>query len=315
MRIIPDNQNNALLIYATAAEDDRIDAMLNKIDIAPVEVRIDATIAEVDLDGALQYGTQFFFKSGGINAVLSQGSTSALDASFPGFVLSGHNGDGAPLAISLLQSVTKVDVLSSPELMVLDGQPASLQVGNLVPYLTQTSQDTLTSGSPVINSIDYRETGVILQVTPQVGSDGLVTLDIAQEVSSVQPNVTTAGINSPTFSERAVTSRVSVQDGQTIGLAGLIMDSDSHANQGIPFVKNIPLLGDLFATQNNQRTRTELLVLITPHVMRTQQDAADLTADMRAALPNAAAVPAELQTQPFAGGADPDAALRAQIPP
>jgi general secretion pathway protein D len=208
-----------------------------------------------------------------------------------------------------------VDVLSSPELMVLDGQPASLQVGNLVPYLTQTSQDTLTSGSPVINSIDYRETGVILQVTPQVGSDGLVTLDIAQEVSSVQPNVTTAGINSPTFSERAVTSRVSVQDGQTIGLAGLIMDSDSHANQGIPFVKNIPLLGDLFATQNNQRTRTELLVLITPHVMRTQQDAADLTADMRAALPNAAAVPAELQTQPFAGGADPDAALRAQIPP
>ena len=192
MRIIPDNQNNSVLIYATADENDRVNAMLDKIDVAPVQVRIDATIAEVDLDNALQYGTQFFFKSGGINAVLSEGASAALTANFPGFVLSGHNSDAAPLAISLLQAVTKVNVLSSPELMVLDGQAASLQVGNLVPYLTQTSQSTLVSGSPVINSIDYRETGVILQVTPHVGSDGLVTLDVAQEVSGVEP--TTFGL-------------------------------------------------------------------------------------------------------------------------
>jgi len=315
IRIIPDNDNNSLMIYATAAEDDRISAMLGQIDISPVEVRIDATIAEVDLDSALQYGTQFFFKSGGINAVLSQGTSSALDASFPGFVLSGHNSDGAPLAISLLQSVTKVNVLSSPELMVLDGQPASLQVGDLVPYLSQTSQSTITSTSEVINSIDYRETGVILQVTPHVGSDGLVTLDVAQEVSSVLAATTTSGIDSPTFSERAVTSRVAIQDGQTIGLAGLISDSDSHQNQGIPYLKNVPLLGDLFSNQNNSRTRTELLVLITPHVIRTQSDAADLTADLREALPNAAAVPAALSVLPESSSADPDAALRAQIPP
>ena len=315
LRIIPDNQNNSLLIYATAVENDRIQAMLDKIDSSPVQVRIDATIAEVDLNSALQYGTQFFFRSGGINAVLSNGTTAALDTSFPGFVLSGHNGDAAPLAISLLQAVTKVNVLSSPELLVLDGQSASLQVGDLVPYLTQTSQSTLLSDAPVVNSIDYRETGVILQVTPHVGSDGLVTLDVAQEVSAVQPNVTTAGINSPTFSERAVTSRVAVQDGQTIGLAGLIQDSDSHANQGVPFLKNVPLLGDLFSTQNNQRTRTELLVLITPHVMRSQADAADLTADMLEQMPNAAAVQSMLRLTPVAGSADPDQALRARLPP
>jgi general secretion pathway protein D len=315
IRIVPDNANNSLVIYATADEDDRISAMLDKIDISPMEVRIDATIAEVDLNGALQYGTQFFFKSGGINAVLSQGTSSALAASFPGFVLSGHNGDGAPLAISLLQSVTRVNVLSSPELMVLDGQSASLQVGNLVPYLTQTSQSTLTTGSPVINSIDYRETGVILQVTPHVGSDGLVTLDVAQEVSGVEPATTTSGIDSPTFSERAVTSRIAIQDGQTVGLAGLISDSDSHQNQGIPYLKNVPLLGDLFATQNNQRTRTELLVLITPHVIRTQADAVALTADLEAALPNAANIPAALVAQPSTGSSDPDANLRSQIPP
>ncbi len=315
IRIIPDPENNSLLIYATAEEDDRISAMLDQVDVAPVEVRIDATIAEVDLTGALQYGTQFFFKSGGINAVLSQGTSAALATNFPGFVLSGHGGNAAPLAISLLQAVTKVNVLSSPELMVLDGQSASLQVGDLVPYLTQSSQSTLSSGAPVVNSIDYRETGVILQVTPHVGSDGLVTLDVSQEVSGVAPSVTTAGISSPTFSDRAVSSRVAIQDGETIGLAGLISDSDSHENQGVPFLKNVPLLGDLFATQNNNRTRTELLVLITPHVIRTESDAAALTADLRAELPDANAVPAALTPMPPSQSADPDARLRAQLPP
>jgi general secretion pathway protein D len=315
IRIIPDNANNSLLIYATASEDDQISAMLDKIDISPVEVRIDATIAEVDLTGALQYGTQYFFKSGGINAILTEGTTAALTTNFPGFVLSGHNSDAAPLAISLLQSVTRVNVLSSPELMVLDGQSASLQVGDLVPYLSQTSQSTISADAPVVNSIEYRETGVILQVTPHVGADGLVTLDVAQEVSGVQSEVTTTGIDSPTFSERAVTSRVSIQDGQTIGLAGLISDSDSHGNQGIPYLKNVPLLGDLFGNQNNERTRTELLVLITPHVVRTQEDAVALTADLRDALPDAAGVPAALIAQPAPESSDPDAGLRSQIPP
>ncbi len=315
LRIIPDNGNNSLLVYGTAAENDQVDAMLSKIDISPVQVRIDATIAEVDLSGALQYGTQFFFKSGGINSVLSTGSSSSLATNFPGFVLSGYGADAAPLAISALQSVTKVNVLSSPELLVLDGQPASLQVGNLVPYLSQTATSVTTAGAPVVNSIDYRETGVILQVTPHVGADGLVTLDVAQEVSGVAAATTTSGIDSPTFTERAVSSRVAIQDGQTIGLAGLISDSDSHGNSGIPFLKNIPVLGALVSNQNNQRTRTELLVLITPHVIRSQNDANALTADLQEQLPNAARVPAELGNARLPGGSDPDAPLRARLPP
>ncbi len=314
IRILPNADNNSLFVYATAAEDDRIDAMLNDIDIAPAEVRIDATIAEVDLDSALQYGTQFFFKSGGINAVLSEGTSAALKTNFPGFVLSGHGSDAAPLAISMLQSVTKVDVLSSPELMVMDNQPASLQAGDLVPYLAQTSQSTLTADSQVTNSIDYRETGVILQVTPHVGTDGMVTLDVAQEVSAVE-TTTSSNIDSPTFSERAVTSRIAVQDGETVGLAGLISDQDSHGNQGVPYLKNIPVLGALFSTQNNSRTRKELLVLITPHVVRTESDAANLTADLRAALPDASSVPATLSTLPASASSDPSGKLLSQIPP
>ncbi|HTH99929.1 MAG TPA: type II secretion system secretin GspD [Acidisoma sp.] len=312
-RIIPDAQNNALLVYATAAEDDQITGMLAKIDIQPLQVRIDATIAEVDLTGQLQYGTQFFFKSGDINAVLSTASTSALATSFPGFVLSGNGSDAAPIAISALQAVTKVRVLSSPELMVLDGQAASLQVGDVVPYLTQTSQDTLTSTSQVINSVDYRETGVILRVTPHVGSGGLVVMDVRQEVSGVSPTITTTGLNSPTFTERSVTSRVAIQDGQTIGLAGLISDNDSHENQGLPVLKDVPLLGALFGSQTNKRTREELLVLITPHVIRSQQEALDLTADMQQQMPNAAQVESSLQSTPISGSADPNARLRARL--
>jgi general secretion pathway protein D len=276
-------------------------------------VRIDATIAEVDLTGQLQYGTQFFFKSGGINAVLSNGASSALATSFPGFVLSGHGSDAAPIALSALEAVTKVRVLSSPELMVLDGQAASLKVGDSVPYLSQTSQSTVTSNSDVIQSINYRDTGVIMRVTPHIGNDGLVTMDISQEVSGVSPTVTTTGIDSPTFTERTVASRVAIQDGQTIGLAGLISDNDSHENSGLPWLKNLPVVGGLFSTQTNNRTREELLVLITPHVIRDQQQALDLTQDMQQQLPNAALVPGALQSQPFSGSADPDQALRARL--
>ena len=188
MRIIPNPQNNALLVYGTSREEDTVEAMLRKIDILPLQVRIDATIAEVTLNDALQYGTQFFFKSGGINGALNNlsaaagtfgGITSlALGTSFPGFVIGGRGAGGAPLAISALQSVTTVHVLSSPEILVLDNQPARLQVGNLVPYLTTSSQSTLTNNAPVINSIGYQPTGVIMQVTPRVNSGGLVTLDV-----------------------------------------------------------------------------------------------------------------------------------------
>lgn len=308
-RIIADEQQDAVLVYATAAEDAQIHAILRKIDIEPLEVEIDATIAEVTLNSALQYGTQFFFKSGGINGVLSQGTTSSLVQNFPGFVLSGYGADAAPLAISALQSVTKVRVLSSPQLLVQNDRTANLLVGNLVPYLSQTAQSTLTAGAPVINSINYQETGVILQITPRISDEGMVSLTVSQQVSSVAPTITTQGINSPTFTERSVSSSVIVHDGQTIGLAGLITDTDNRSNAGLPYLKNIPLLGALFGNQNNSRARTELLVLITPHVVHDQNDAAALAKDLREELPNASAVPAVLNAYPPGGSADPNAQL------
>jgi general secretion pathway protein D len=185
-----------------------------------------------------------------------------------------------------------------------------------VPYLSQTAQGTIVPNAPVINSVNYQQTGVIMQVTPRVNSGGLVTLDIAQEVSEVDPNAGQAsgsGINSPTFQNRNVISRVVVQDGQTIGLAGLIRDSASTGNDGIPLLKDIPWLGSLAGRQSNTRARTELIVLITPHVMHDQRDARALTQDLREGLMNAAMVPQELHRLPPSGSNDPGAPARRAI--
>ena len=320
MRIIPNDQNNALLIFGTRREEDTVEATLRKIDVVPLQVLIDAVIAEVTLNDALQYGTQFYFRSHGINGILNfaqqafttQGAVS-FATGFPGLVVGGSQSSGVPFAISALQQITTVHVLSSPQLLVLDNQQARLQVGDVVPYLSQTSQSTITSNAPVVNSINYQPTGVIMEVTPRVNSGGLVTLDIAQEVSDVSTVLTTAAINSPTFLERNVTSRVVVQDGQTVGLAGLIRDNETRDNQGIPWLKDIPLLGALVSQQNNARQRTELLVLITPHVIHDQRDARALTEDLREQLINAAAVPAELKRWPPSGSSDPDQRMRRRL--
>ncbi|HEY0181869.1 MAG TPA: type II secretion system secretin GspD [Rhodopila sp.] len=320
LRVIPDDQNNAVLVYGTERELGTMEAMLRKIDILPLQVRIDAVIAEVTLNDALQYGTQFFFKSGGINGILSTASqapantgAASLNLAFPGFFVGGTGAGGAPFAIQALQQVTTVHVLSSPELLVLDNQPARLQVGSVVPYLSQTSQSTITSNAPVVSSINYQQTGVIMEVTPRVNSGGLVTLDVMQDVSSVASGLTTQGINSPTFDERNVNSRVVVQDGQTVGLAGLITDSASLGNQGIPWLKDVPILGLLAGNQNNTRQRTELLILITPHVIHDQRDARALTDDLRDQLINAAAVPNMLNSLGSSGQSDPSSRLRRDL--
>jgi general secretion pathway protein D len=316
IRIIANRRNNALLIYATPSEYSVIEGMLRKIDIIPLQVLIEATIAEVTLNDQLNYGTQFFLGGHRINATLSQagpgvpssntvGTVAGIPINFapnfPGFVLN----NGARQVINALSSVTKVKVLSAPEVMVLDNEPARLQVGDIVPILTQSQQSTITAGAPIVNSIDYRDTGVILLVTPRVNSGGLVTLDLSQEVSDVL-SPTTGNIDSPTFDQRLIRTRVAVQDGQTVGLAGLIRDKDTETNAGIPILKDIPLLGGLVSGQNNTRDRTELLVLITPHVVHDQRDARALTEDLRGEVTNAALVRQQLQSKPLHGSPNPN---------
>jgi general secretion pathway protein D len=288
--------------------------MMHKIDIVPLQVRIDATIAEVTLNDSLKYGTQFYFKNSGglagITGLLTEaGNRNLPRGDVPGAVFT-YRTPTVDATLSALQKVTTVRVLSAPQLLVLDNQMARLQVGDNVPYLTQSAQSTITNTADIINSVSYQETGVILQVVPKVNSGGLVTLDISQEVSGVAPSGSSgSGIDSPTFSERKVRSHIVIQDGQTIGLAGLISDNTTRGNSGIPVLKDIPVLGALFGTQNNSRERTELLILITPHVLQDQRDARSLTQDMREKLRNAGLVPQELMNLPPSGSPNPNAVL------
>ena len=180
-------------------------------------------------------------------------------------------------------TITQVKVISAPKVLVLNNHTASLQVGDQVPIST----GNLVSGGAtgvvdptVANEIQYLPTGVILTVTPRVNDSGLVLLDIAQEVSDVKPG--SAGTqNTPTIEDRKFTSSIAVHDGQTIALGGLIRDNNSHMRQGIPYLSEIPYIGALFGSTSNIDNRTELLVLLTPRVVRNAEDAKSITDELK----------------------------------
>jgi general secretion pathway protein D len=291
-RVVADEKNNALVIYARPRDYKMIEDVIRRLDVVPLQVLLEATIAEVTLNDALNYGLQFFLKPGKNNNLEFTTSTpggpgapltgtSGLDISpvFPGFnyVLNTTN---ARVILNLLSQITRVNVVSSPQLLVLDHQTAALQVGDQVPIITQSAVSVITPGAPVVNSVEYRSTGVVLLITPRVNSSGLITLDIDQEVSDVKPT-TTSTINSPTIAQRRIISSVVVQDGQTVALGGLIQDREQRARSGVPLLSDIPVLGLLFSSTTNADTRTELLVLLSPKIIRNGQDAQDMTEDLR----------------------------------
>jgi general secretion pathway protein D len=186
--------------------------------------------------------------------------------------------------LSAISSVTHVDVLSAPEVLVLNNQTAKLDVGDQVPIVTATAVSTITSNAPEVNSVQYLSTGVILTVTPRVNKGGMVMMDIDQQVAE-PTTTTTSSINSPTIQQREITSSVSVADGETIALGGLFSNQVSKSKSGIPWLQDIPYLGYLFTDTNNSVSRDELMVLITPHVVDSVQKARAVTDELRHKIP------------------------------
>jgi general secretion pathway protein D len=287
IRVTPDEVNNALIITGSAQDYAPIEAALQKLDIAPLQVLIEATIAEVTLGNQLQFGLQHFFQSGNFRDLFALAPTGLNTAPFLGFTLTpGVNfsylgGSAANVVVQALSGITDVRVLSSPNLLVRNNGSARLQVGDQVPIATQSATSTLTNTAQTVNSIDYRDTGIILNVTPRVNASGLVLLDISEEASVPKNSLTTAGLNSPTISQRRVTSTVAVNDGQTIGLAGLIQERDESSRSGYPILSDLPVVGALFGVRNKRAERVELIVLITPRVMRGRDDADEITRELR----------------------------------
>ena len=168
--------------------------------------------------------------------------------------------------------------------MTLDGKTATLSVGDQVPVVTQSAQSTVTASAPLVNTVDYRNTGVILKVTPRITGSDTVLLDISQEVSSVSAT-TSSSINSPTISERHLESSLMLADGSVVALGGMISSTRSKGNTGIPVLMNLPGVGPLFRTSTNDSSRTELVVLLTAKIIHDRPGAdkamSDLFADMQ----------------------------------
>ncbi len=290
IRITADETNNALLILATQQEYSTIEAALRQLDIAPLQVMVEATVAEVTLTDQLSYGLQYYLKSGSIQALFAQTAGGSTTTPFSGFTYAaGLNAaagaaTGSNVILQLLQQLTTVRVLSSPNLMVVNNETARIEVGDQVPIATGSAVSTLSSTAPIVNSIEYRDTGVILKVTPRVNASGMVSLDVNEEVSSVS-STTTSSLNSPTISERQLNTTVSIRDGQTVALGGLISDSRTLGTNGIPYLQSIPGLGWLFGQKNNAITRTELIAILTPHVVRNALDAKLVTDELQRTLP------------------------------
>lgn len=303
VKIIADSANNSVVVVATAQEYGVILPVIKQLDMMPLQVLIDATIAEVTLKDELAYGIQWFLQQGNTNIGSGLGRASLSDIAISGAAASATGGlsllqnSGSVRALLSAQATNNnVNVISSPSLMVLNNQEASIQVGDEIPVRTSQSTNitnvnqsggilpgtdaTQTSGGLVTSGIQQRKTGVKLTVKPRVNASGLVIMDIEQSVEDAQATKT-SGIDSPSIQTREITSSVAVQSGETIVLGGLIKDDGSDNQAGIPFLHDLPVIGALFGNTSKTKNKTELVVLITPRVVGSRQDARLITDEFK----------------------------------
>ncbi len=291
VRIIADEVNNTLLILATVREYRQVKAALEKMDIVPLQVLIEATIAEIRLTDELEYGLQWYFKNNLDGGNKTGTGTLDLDAIpdigapiIPGFSYAITDAAGRVRAVlNMLAEESNVNIISSPSLMVLNNQTANINVGQQEPYQTRGTSDTastIVDTTTVVATYEYRDTGVILTVTPRVNAGGLVTMEIEQEVSNVQEGTVGVGGN-PIFLQRKIKSTVAIHGGQTVVLGGLIRENTDFSKSGIPVLYKLPIIGNLFGTTEDNTSRTELVVLITPRVVRDAAEALAVTDEFR----------------------------------
>ncbi len=292
VRITADTTNNSIVIFSNQEDYTVIERSLRELDRPQMQVAIEATIAEVTLTDALQYGVQYYIGSSNIGAGVNNGSISlttstasaAIAQALPGLNVLLGNQASPRVVLSALSTLTTVKVLSAPSLVVTDNQPAFLQVGDSVPISTG-SATVLSASNTIVNTITMQDTGVILKVWPHIHANGVVELEIEQQVSNVVGGVsaTTTNLN-PTISQRRIHSTVSVTSGQTVLLGGLMSEEDDKTKSGIPLLQQIRGIGDLFGTTNGSKSRTEIIVFVKPRIIQNSLDAQNVAQDFRAGL-------------------------------
>ncbi|MDH1456286.1 type II secretion system secretin GspD [Delftia tsuruhatensis] len=289
IRVMADELNNSVLVWGTPAEFERIEVTLKKLDLPPTQVLIEASIVEVTLNDGLQFGLQWSFNGGlhnsnadGTGTLRTADSTTsdlgeALGMGFNYTVRSSASRVRATL--NALSTKTNVKVVASPSLMVLDNHTAAIAVGTQQPYRSGETSTSATVGTTTTNSYQYKDTGVNLQVTPSVNAGNLVTMTVNQQVIDVgsEDKIT----KQTAFLQRQLSSRVSVRSGESIVMGGLIQETNTNSRNGVPFLHDLPVVGNLFGSTSNSGRRTELLVIITPRVVRSDVDIRSVSDDLR----------------------------------
>jgi general secretion pathway protein D len=286
--VTADPRSNSVIMYADDAEYQSLLGIVRELDVTPPQVLIEATVAEVQLNDKLQFGVQWYlqslpsvaggFLSGSGGPLLG---SNPIPPTFPGLNLT-YMGTNIQVALNALSTVTEVQLLATPRMLVLANDTATLQVGSSVPIITSNSSG-IQANSLVVNSVEYRDTGVVLTVTPRVGAGGEIYIDVQQEVSDVAAT-TSSTIDSPTIDQRKFHTQIAVESGQVIAIGGLIQTNRTKTQSGVPGLSRIPILGAAFRQRQDTRTRDELVVFLKPTLVRSRSEADAVTDELAASL-------------------------------
>ncbi len=293
VRITADMEDNSIIVFSDQDDYTTIERSIRELDQPQMQVAIEATIAEVTLTNQLQYGVQYYLGStdigaGGNNGSISLSTSSAsatIAQTLPGLNVLLGSQMSPRVVLNALSSLTTVKVLSAPSLVVSNNQPAFLQVGDSVPIETG-SATVLSSSNTVVNTVTYQDTGIILKVWPHVHANGTIELEMEQEVSGVEPASASSspGSLNPTISERRIHTTVAVPDDQTVLLGGMMSEEYNKTQTGIPLLRQIKGLGDLFGSTDGTKERTEIIVFVKPKIIHDGFDAQNVAEEFRAGL-------------------------------
>lgn len=286
--------SNALIIQASQRDYQNILGTLRELDKVPKQVLIDALIVEVKLDESTKFGIQWSALTGNVNVQQNTGIFSTI-LNNPKGVISTPIGLSAPsgltalatdssrffAVIQALASTGKINVLSNPHIVVKNYEKASINVGSDEPVATQSTQTAVTGTSGLIQSIEYRKTGVLLTVTPHITEGGMVAMNLRQEVSDKSTDRTVGDRTYPSFTKREAETSVVAKDRETLVIGGLIQERKDKTDSGVPFLSRIPVLGNLFKFSSITEGKTELVILITPRVISGTAQAVEATEEIK----------------------------------
>jgi general secretion pathway protein D len=279
--VVADPDTNALLVTTASKYERQVRKIIEVLDQPVPQVLIKVLIAEVTHDNSDDLGLDFSVlntrASGNGQKIGSTFGNAAAGAANGGLVVSVLESQ-VQATLHALATAGKLDVLSRPYILASDNQQASITVGQIVPFVTESRLDT---NNNTINTVQYRDIGIILDVTPHINPDGLVILDVEPQISSFSETTVqlSPGVNSPVFQQRAASSRVGILNGQTIVIGGMMQDQKTATLQKVPLIGDVPLLGLLFQRNQVQKTKTELLIFLTPHVAQAPQALQPMSAD------------------------------------